>query len=560
MMGDYMVLAKYDYRKLVLAFSFLTLNISHMEAQAVDIQKRRSLMITNIKTLDELSTKYDFGFLLGRSGVYSQNQIDDPQLRQSPGAFVENIFSQAYREQIRHERLDAQIPQWIFYEPTGHFYAETPLGPNPWRNRYMDAVFRNWMPADRMKSLSRPQQLRGGPFRLLAIANRMDMAGEFDDRINNEATSTPRTFGEIHLIYALVDDNFERIWGTPFPMTFELSYRLPSLRRLPQQGIVRDVNSPTWDEFASNEKLWQKRMQIWAELWANLSRITPGTEQFRNAIDDILALSLTPENFISIRSNTQITGNHHELREWYVVQSNRLSRGNMLVTRKPRREPYRCLDGSLELAAHIQHYWDRDHQDLDMSTRNPAAVQDQNRAGYAILRDHTRNMMRNFVSDDMTWSQCAEQQLTTARHTKYIRFPHQMLQSLNSDNDDPRERLLLLAPSAVLNPKRDIWTMADLTSKGIITEWQRHAFAIRTCSGCHSTEGASLGFHIAPRSANLPAQLSPFLVGGPQAEFTFNKQKYKYDVLSNRKDLLEKYLKQEAKLFEGLYLSGFHRD
>jgi hypothetical protein len=59
-----------------------------------------------------------------------------------------------------------------------------------------------------------------------------------------------------------------------------------------------------------------------------------------------------------------------------------------------------------------------------------------------------------------------------------------------------------------------VWRPTRPTSINIF-RWAeiRHAFAIRTCSGCHSGETNTGVFQIAPRNFNQEASLSPFLTG-----------------------------------------------
>lgn len=85
----------------------------------------------------------------------------------------------------------------------------------------------------------------------------------------------------------------------------------------------------------------------------------------------------------------------------------------------------------------------------------------------------------------------------------------------------------------------------------------RHAFAMTTCTGCHSKEAGLFGFHVAPRMPNIPSTLSRFLLGGSTAVFQSNGVSYSYNELTRRKDFLQRASTKDSTLapYDGLWRS-----
>ncbi len=64
------------------------------------------------------------------------------------------------------------------------------------------------------------------PFRLIAVVNRLDLAGDFDMRTGSElAAANRRWFGEGRLVYAVNTT----LNGQAYPMTVIMEFRLPAL-------------------------------------------------------------------------------------------------------------------------------------------------------------------------------------------------------------------------------------------------------------------------------------------------------------------------------------------
>ena len=502
----------------------------------------RSLLIRRPSVLSALDGRYDLGRLLGQVARFENRQANDRT--RTVGQYVSQIFDNALRNQLQNDDDPNRI------------------GGSPFRNRYQDAVLRNWRtPRGRglseaeLRAIDDPEQLRESTFRLLAVVDRLDLAGDFDERKTGVATDTPRYLGEVHLIYGLVDPGFEAA-GAPFPGTYVASYRLPVLARAADGGLRVDGD---FDDsvFREGGAEWAGQIRKWARLWAGLAEVQIDTPEYRRRLRRILDLAVRPANFLSLKSNVRIRENEWELREWYVSRSG-ASRGTnpngQLIARKPRREPYRCLEGSDVLTGLVQHYWDPEHQDLDMSTRRPAlprgAVNDERRAGYALFRDNRRPYMEDWVR-----TMPRNEYWTDECGARPADMPFGMLTGATRNQppagDPDTDMLMFLAPFARVRGAGPVWELGPGAD-----EAQRHAFAIRTCSGCHSQEAATQGFHVAPRMPGDRAELSAYLTG--EGANVFRREtdegpvEYRYQQLEVRRQWLNALLEGTAELYDSL--------
>jgi hypothetical protein len=477
-----------------------------------DVLEESSLIIRDHEVLDQIAEETDMGFLLGELAEWSRGEPGTAvRADLTPGTFVARAFLRAKDQQDRHATSAATNK--LGSDPYGGAYERT-----------MGAVFRNWMPAESLEAMQRAEDLSGGPFRLLAVVNRMDRAADVDDRGTSRAAAHPRSLGEIHLVYGLVDESFETAKGKPFPMTFVLAYRLPQLEwRNGELSVVEDPEAQGvshWD-LVRTPRRWRFKLSFWARLWARLSEVPRNDPDFLRQMRQILRLSVRPENFLAMRNNTMLNVDEFELREWYMLQ-----RTQVLIPRRPRREPFRCLSGSQELGELVKRYWDGENGDLDVSTLHPdgpdADLFDDGKNGFTVFRDSRR------LNDELSWSSCPESS---------TEMPFGM----------PGESsVFMTAQFGRVAGSGAVW-QADGT-----TEKQRHAFAIRTCSGCHSQEGATRGFHIFPRFADEDSRLSSYLEGGDDAKFSRAGETYRYDILGTRKEWLVEAFNREATMFSSL--------
>ncbi len=361
-------------KSIIVAGLLFEMPLASATITGADIDSARSLLIVNSGTLNNLNQSFDFGVQLGRLGEYNRLLFQDrlPSWRRAwtPGRFVENAFSVVYNEQLAHQ---ASPPR-------------QKLGGNIGRYRFMDSIFRNWMPAPQLAMVQTVAGLRNGPFRLIGIVNRMDLAGDFDDRGSSPPTNEPRSMGELHLTYGLVDSSYERKTGQAFPMTFVIVYRLPALAWGPA-GLAID-SSLTQGEIAARPWAWKHKMANWAYLWRDLSRYPLNSAEYNNRLRVLLSKIVRPENFLHLRSNTKVNDQEHELREWYMLQLTQT-----LIIRRPRNEPYKCAAQSPDLTNIINVNWRWQDQDLDMRTRDSQYRRFDGLNGYGIPRDNVSPLL-----------------------------------------------------------------------------------------------------------------------------------------------------------------------
>lgn len=474
----------------------------------------RSLLVLDASTLDALNGEFDFTGQLTALDAWSiernRARLTPGRLAWTPGQYVELFFASAYRDQVANAKM-----------PAGQRIGGPYLA-----DRTMDAVFRTWMPEATMARITDRQQLRGGPFRLLAVVNRMDVASDFDD---DGAIADPRALGEVHLVYGMVDRAYEAMTGQPFPMVFVIAYRLPPIMWQAGEAVLDSRYKQR--DLATLPAIWSWKMSAWASLWGRLSNQPAGSPAHLAAIRTILRLAATPDNFIHVRSNTRVNETEWELREWYQLGTNQ-----SLVTRKPRGEPYHCSSGTAELTGLVNRFWSSADADLDMRTRDALWTRFKGLNGWVIPRDDGSPLLAGATS----YSNCGTGPTTS---------PYAMYAPANAVFNRPQ--VVFKAPFARANASF-VWRLAPG-----VDERRRHAFAIRTCSGCHGREGATAGFHISPRLAGQNAALSAFMTGAPGNTFSIRDQKgvlqtYAYNELEVRRGWFTKFYNRTARMFDSL--------
>lgn len=412
--------------------------------------------------------------------------------------WIRAIFEKAHREFEEHENgpRSARIGMVGAANPYAHLLE---LWPN--------------IAEREVGSVSEP--IGGGPFRLLAVVNRMDLAGDYDRRGLFRAAKTPRSFGEGRLIFGVIDPEYEATHRAPYPMVFSLEYRLPGLR------ADRSVRSGyPYTTAIKDPAEWNTQMRRWGQLWADLTGQRRSGAKYQQGLLEIVKRFARPDHFIAVRSNVRLEADgrvEFELRDWYLNLT-----GWLLFPRHLRDEPYRCVEEGQEFKEIINHYWDRDRQDLLMGD-----LEDR----YSIPR-HDFNWEHHEMSVPVEGCSGHEFEIhpdPESGHHEGTRFP--------------------AAFGRVVHEQ--IWT-AGMFAPG---EGKRHAFAIRTCTGCHGTEAGVFGFHVSPRLEGEPSKLSPFLLGDADdgTEFSFAGRDYRYFELERRRAYLESVLAGRARVFEGLY-------
>lgn len=561
--------------------------------QGSPINPAASLFITNTNVVNafdrNFNKEYSMGYLMGAVGKRYQNNTNfGTQNDYTLGLYANQVFNLANRNQLEYKNYMESNPN-----------AESMGAPAQWP--YTNGkVIQLWdQKLGGRGALSRVtdiNQLKNGPFRLLAIVNRMDLALDRDPRNSNEITFDPRSLGELHLIYGLVDPSTQFEGATnpkPFPMVFVMAYRIPAIREN-TNGTFTILKENTSYELAWREegkylrKLdpnyggnsainnWKAMMKIWAKRFSSLSDNRSGRKmsynwnyikKVKNILDDVI----DPVNFLSLKSNTKINESEHELREWYTIAS---SERRFLIPRRMRREPHHCLENSTELAGIIDMYWvnNRNHRgspnylknDLDMFTRDfnigNSGRRQEEKAGLEVLRDN----FRNFLSDKTTGRGVNLRWKSETCGKKANEMPFEM-----SDNG----RLLMLPQFARVRGDR-VWQLPHVSGNAALKERKRHAFAMRTCTGCHSKEGGTQGFHVFNRLTNEQSKLSPFLIGdipwlrGRRSSeipanisnvFRNGGATYRHDTLKDRMKFLYNSLHGNIRPYENLILPEFRQ-
>lgn len=400
--------------------------------------------------------------------------VDQPSL-----AAVAKAFPMGKLLYDVNQYLTAITPQWNIDHPTDprKVHDDLDWATHPFHGGSTDTVDNNNAPhpvgtvipsvdsfGERVVPYFAPDVDPVGPFRLLAVVNRLDLAGDFDMRGGGELGGAERRwFGEGRLIFGLSSPLDPK---TPFPMTFIMEYRLPALTTNKSGTIVVD----TAFDFAvgpTSMADWIQRRKLWAQVWANLSTYDLGSSAYQSALRTVVAAFAIGKNHLALRSGERVRSqangavtDEFEYREFY------LNGQWMLSTRKLRREPMGCAEKSATLTSRIDSEW------------NGAPTFAWN----YMLGD--RNMTDAEISE------------VTAACGGSLPYGQQ--------DEDPgvqfRAKFSRFKTS-------DVWNVAT-------TEDKRHAFAAGTCSGCHGGEtGTSRGFHVVPSLPGKNATLSTFLSG-----------------------------------------------
>lgn len=478
--------------------------------RTLPIKSDRSLIITDLSGLAKVQDRISPGKILtevGKAAITRWAPAEGDRSRYGRNElnkWVQTPWRSASGEYDDHDRLPFEKRLGV----SGH--------PNPWAH-LMDL----W-----------PQlgnaDVGDGPFRLLAVVNRLDISGDVDDRGIIDAAKAPRTIGEGRLVFGLVDRAHEAQRNAPYPLTLIIEFRLPAL----------DANFNVIDGFDYAGALFDdaaRRTQLerWGLMWRQLSKWDPahGNANQRQAFADhlwkIVNRFAQADNFVAMRGNVRLVGDNgvteFELREWYMLKNGDWT----LINRKPRDEPYRCADAK-DLRNLVDFYWDAARQDVNMARVTPARPTKV--IGYLIPRDIGNSpipMAKDLTGCPMSGGEPVKFEM------KGVDF--------NMTNR-------VTAPFGRV--RRD--TLWDLPGA---EEAKRHQFAIRTCTGCHGKEAGIFGFHIAPRMPNQEAALSDFLTHGGGTDFSHGGATYRYNELSGRKRWLERVSTRDpsTQVFESLY-------
>lgn len=375
-----------------------------------------------------------------------------------------------------------------------------------------------------------------GPFRLLAVVNRLDLAGDNDSRGGGHfAADHRRWFGEGRLVFGTTNIGAN---GTVMQMTFIAEFRLPALKKTADTGATLDFEvdaSFNWElGDAATGKLtadqqWRQQRQYWATVWNELSRYEPASNNYKNLLAKIVKLFARGENFIALRTGENVrksTNNaltpEFEYREFYLGDT------YDLASRKNRREAMRCEADTTTLATHIDADWNVHDFHFDYAPGDRTLTSDE---------------QVEIVGANLDGGACGG-----------VPFG-------NGTDGDIGFRANFVRFKVAAPNQTTPWSNLKDTSPKDLAEEKRHAFGVGTCSGCHFSETAStLGFHIAPRASDAEdAAVSHFLnlnLEPHSADLVVNgvPRHYSYNELANREDLLDAFLQQHD--FSADYAAG----
>jgi hypothetical protein len=485
----------------------------------IEPRRERSLVITDLAGLTEVAEAYSLGRLLedvavavaepGGLGVDRDGQ-PIPHAGSCGGKtcvtpktapqWVDSAFRGAAEELDRHNAA-------AFAARLGVVAVDNPLQ----RLRELWSGKNGTLDSQAVPAPS----LGAGPFRLLAVVNRLDLAGDKDGRdCCLGAVKEPKPFGEGRLVFGLVDPRVER-GGAPAAFTIIIEYRLPALdAELEAAAADYDYRAAMTDDAE-----WRTQMARWGGVWLEQSRTEPSDPEFQRRLAAVVGRFARPENFLAIRAGFEVVSasgrKEFEYREWYMNQTE-----SRLIPRKPSREPYRCGAAGATLTAIVEAQWDDGNQDLAIEGLDADGAS----TAYEIPRDSLDNTLGQLGPMVGCPTNAAGEGL-----------PFEM----SDDNPAGEAVEVNVAPFARFR-EADVWTLTGLEGSEAYREDVRHTFAIRTCSGCHGREVGVFGFHVRPRLADDEATLSAFMTGEYDGGVAFSSggADYHYDALGDRTTLL----------------------
>lgn len=364
-------------------------------------------------------------------------------------------------------------------------------------NPFRDRILAHWDPNGTGYELPPDQQ--DGPFRLLAVINRVDVAGA-DDNPGGGATlpeDKRKFFGEGRLVFGLTTPDDA---GAPYPMTLIMEYHLPFLERKIVDGEVTFVGvEKDFDYDAVSDEDWIRQRKYWAGLWAELSNYELDSDEYREKLKAIVTLFARGENSVALRigyvvdpTDPKDTTREFEYRENYTQG------GFLLAPRDLARDVHPCVAQQPFFAELIEQRWQATTRDMRFDYKWPSAIEDQaaisEACGLPMGAEPGAQGPRVHVArflEDKWWPAL--------------------------DGTDP-----------------DDYDRNDMEEK-------RHDFAMTTCSGCHSRETGTRGFMIFPRRNNEDSAVAKFL-RGPVAVTLPNGAQYQYNEMARRMAMVRAFL------------------
>ena len=373
----------------------------------------------------------------------------------------------------------------------------------------------------------------------------MDLAGDFDTRSSHSTIDEVRAMGEGRLIWGLVDNDAAWEGGSnpkPYPMAIITEFRLPTLG--PSYNVYPAV---TQTDAMSSDWQWRTQMERWGQLWRELSRYSHNSQDYKDLLWDIVFRFAKPENLVAIRANVELSqdsdpsNDEYELREWY-----RQRDGNMLP-RRLREEIYPCPHRLERVQRHS-------------STSSGSAPRPTSTWTSSTPPTPRRPGCSATAFPATVTSTIADLDIDNMPDDADADFPGHTCPTDSSTNGE-QGTMFDMWTSA--NPPQNTYSINGFNPPfarvrendvhgGHPWENRRHAYAIRTCSGCHGKEAGVFGFHVAPRLAGENSALSTFIQGnGSTVEFSHGGNDYAYSAGKDREVWIDRAADRDPTMVQG---------
>jgi hypothetical protein len=285
-------------------------------------------------------------------------------------------------------------------------------------------------------------------------------------------------------------------------MTVIMEYHLPFLdKHVAGDGSITFTSRR--DDFnydAISQADWIEQRRSWATLWASLSRYPLDSDAYRTLLAQIVTLYAEPENSVAMRVGYVVTpADANDTTREFEYRENYTQGGFLLAPRDLARDVHPCVAEQPFFADLINQRWQDATRNLVFDFKWPAALPDQGPIAAA----------------------CG------------------LPMGAKAGEQGPRVHVSRFLPDKWWPPLYGTSpTDRDLNHM----EEKRHAFALTTCSGCHSRETGTHGFMIFPRRADADAGVADFLLDRTTAATLPNGATYDYNELARRAALLRAFL------------------
>jgi hypothetical protein len=352
---------------------------------------------------------------------------------------------------------------------------------------------------------------KDGPFRLLAVINRLDLAGANDNPGGGSSLPEEKRkfFGEGRLVFGLTakDDA-----GDPYPMTLIMEYHLPKLKQTADGDLLGfEAKDEEFDADGILDDDWAAQRQYWATIWLELSRYELDSTEYRSLLAKIVSTFARAGNSITLRVGYVVVpspGTSESTIREFEYRENYAQGGFLLAPRDLARDVHPCVAQQEFFAKLVEQRWQASTRDMNFEYKWPSAIEEQDAiekaCGVPFGAEEKAQGPRVHVSrflEDKWWP-------------------------------------------ALYGTEVDYNVNA--------MEEKRHDFAMTTCSGCHSSETATKGFMIFPRAENADSKLADFLHDRETKVTMPNGAKYTYTEIARRKQLLLAFLERSYPCDGGL--------